>query len=139
MSLFHSAGEVGIATLVDRFCDKLRLDATLGPPFDKAIGDWPAHRRLLRDFWSTIVLRSGRYRGDPLGAHRALPAFPKASFHRWLELWRETAREVFEPELAELFTGTAERLAEDLCRGLGMGRLALERPSRKLGPLHIVP
>jgi hemoglobin len=138
MPLFHQASEVGIATLVDRFCEKVRRDPRLGPLFERAIGDWNDHRRKLRDFWSAVVLRSERYQGNTLGTHRALPAFPRALFQRWLTLWRETAMEVFEPVPAELFAGTAERHAEDLCLGLGMGRLMLDRPSRVLGPLHLV-
>ncbi|WP_243042964.1 group III truncated hemoglobin [Dyella sedimenti] len=138
MALFGQANEVGIATLIDRFYDKVRGDAELGPVFNAAIEDWSAHKVVLRDFWSSAVLRTGRYRGNPMGVHRTLPAFPQALFHRWLALWRETAREVFEPPVADLFIGTAERVAQGLSMGLGMGRLPLHTPSRVIGPLHIV-
>lgn len=138
MTIFHQASEVGIATLVDRFYDKVQADAQLGPIFNQAIHDWPAHKVTLRDFWSSLILRSGRYRGNPMSVHRALPRFPQALFYRWLELWRETAREVFEPAAAELFVGTAESVAQGLSMGLDQGRLSLEHPSRIVGPLHIV-
>ena len=138
MPLFPKATEVGIATLVDRFYDKVRADDQLGPIFDGAIADWAAHKRTLRDFWSSIVLRSGRYRGNPMGAHRELPRFPQAHFHRWLALWRETAHEVFEAPAAELFIGTAERIAQGLSLGMNLGRLSLQHPSPVIGPLHIV-
>ncbi|MHA6203411.1 group III truncated hemoglobin [Dyella soli] len=139
MALFGHASEVGIATLVDRFYDKVRADAQLGPVFNQAIEDWPGHKVILRDFWSSLVLRSRRYHGNPMGVHRALPAFPQALFHRWLALWRETAREVFEAPAADLFIGTAERVAQGLSLGLEMGRLTVDPPSRIVGPLHIVP
>ncbi|PXV60336.1 hemoglobin [Dyella jiangningensis] len=139
MALFPTANEIGVATLVDRFYDKVRADAELGPVFNAAIGDWTTHKQTLRDFWSSVILRTGRYQGNPMGAHRALPAFPQALFHRWLELWRETAREVFEPPASELFISTAERIAQSLSMGIGLGRLTLEHPSRVLGPLHIAP
>jgi hemoglobin len=138
MALFPHANEIGIATLVDRFYDKVRADDELGPVFNAAIHDWTAHTHLLRDFWSSVVLRSGRYQGNPMGVHRALPPFPQQLFHRWLALWRETAHEVFEPPAAELFIGTAERVAQGLSLGLNQGRLSLEQPSRVVGPLHIV-
>jgi len=138
MALFPAANEIGIATLVDRFYDKVRADAELGPVFDTAIHDWTTHKVLLRDFWSSLVLRSGRYKGNPMGVHRALPAFPPSLFHRWLALWRETTREVFDAPVAELFIGIAERVAQGLSLGMGLGRLSLEHPSRVLGPLHIV-
>jgi len=138
MALFHQASEVGIATLVDRFYDKVRADEQLGPVFNQAIHDWTAHKVILRDFWSSLILRTRRFHGNPMGKHRALPPFPQALFHRWLALWRETTREVFEPSVAELFIGTAERIAQSLSTGMNMGRLSLEHPSRVLGPLHIV-
>ncbi len=138
MALFDQATEVGIATLVDRFYDKVRADEQLGPVFNQAIEDWPAHKVILRNFWSSLVLRSRRYHGNPMGVHRALPRFPQALFHRWLALWRETAREIFDPPVADLFIGTAERVAQGLSLGLDLGRLSLEQPSRVVGPLHIV-
>ena len=138
MSLFPQITEVGIATLVERFYEKVRRDPELGPVFERAIDDWPPHKRVLRDFWSSIMLRSQRYRGNPMGVHRALPTFPQTLFHRWLALWRETAHEVFERSAAELFVSTAERVAQGLSLGLGLGPLPLEQPSRALGPLHIV-
>jgi hemoglobin len=137
MALFPAANEIGIATLVDRFYDKVRADKELGPVFNAAIHDWITHKQILRDFWSSIVLRSGRYHGNPMGVHRALPAFPQQLFHRWLALWRETAREVFDTPAAELFIGTAERVAQGLSMGIGQGRLNIDHPSRVLGPLHI--
>lgn len=138
MALFPAANEIGIATLVDRFYDKVRADAELGPVFNAAIHDWPTHKVLLRDFWSQMILRTGRYQGNPMRVHRALPAFPQHLFHRWLGLWRETAREVFDAPTAELFIGAAERVAQGLSMGLGHGRLSVDHPSRVLGPLHIV-
>lgn len=44
---------------------------------------------------------------------------PRSPRHRSIS-GQSFTREVFEPELAELFTGTAERLTEDLCQGPGM-------------------
>lgn len=138
MSLFDRANEVGIATLVDRFYVKVRRDPQLGPVFEQAISDWPAHLRVLRDFWSSIVLRSHRYHGNPMGVHRALPPLAHDLFERWLGLWRETALDVFEPAVAELFIATSERVAQGLSLGLGLGRIPLQQPSRLIGPLHIV-
>ncbi|WP_266182694.1 group III truncated hemoglobin [Dyella humicola] len=138
MPLFATATEVGIATLVDRFYAKVRADEQLGPIFNGVIADWTAHKRILRDFWSSIVLRSGRYRGNPMGVHRELPPFPQAFRQRWLALWRETAHEVFEASTAELFIGTAERVAQGLSLGMKLGRLSLEHPSRIIEPLHFV-
>lgn len=139
MSLFDRATEVGIATLVERFYARVRHDPELGPVFERVITDWPAHLRVLRDFWSSIVLRSRRYHGNPMGVHRALPPLSQALFERWLGLWRDTALEVFEPALAEVFIATSERVAQGLSLGLGLGHIPLRKPSRLTGPVHIVP
>ena len=129
---------MGIATLVDRFYARVRHDPELGPVFDQVVSDWPAHVRVLRDFWSSIMLRSHRYHGNPMGVHRALSPLTPSLFQRWLKLWRETAQDVFEPAVAELFIATSERVAQGLSLGLGLGRIPLKQPSRAIGPLHIV-
>ncbi|WP_430390155.1 group III truncated hemoglobin [Dyella sp. 20L07] len=130
--------EASIATLVDRFYDKVRADGELGPVFNRVVEDWPAHKLILCHFWSSLVLRTGRYQGNPMGIHRALPPFPKALFHRWLALWRETAGQVFEEAAAATFIGAAERVAQGLSLGLNLGSLANEPTPSVLGSLRIV-
>lgn len=63
------------------------------------------------------MLTSGRYKGNPMAAHMRHPIEP-AFFETWLGLWRETAYEVFAPELAAQFVMKAERIAESLKLGL---------------------
>lgn len=109
--------EAGIAALVSGFYGRAREDAVLGPVFDAAIDDWDHHLSRLTDFWSSVMLSTGRYRGNPFAAHRPLPLQP-AMFDRWLELWRETARDVFAPNVAEAFIGKAEMIAASLTAGL---------------------
>jgi hemoglobin len=109
--------EPGIAALVAGFYGRAREDAVLGPVFDAAIDDWDHHLARLTDFWSSVTLSTGRYKGNPFGAHRPLGLQP-AMFDRWLELWRETAREVFEAPVAESFIRKAELIASSLRMGL---------------------
>ena len=55
-----------IRHLVDSFYAKIRADSELGPIFDRAIpGDWGPHLATMHDFWSSIMLTSGRYQGQP--------------------------------------------------------------------------
>jgi hemoglobin len=106
--------------LVDRFYARVRADPDLGPLFDGAVADWDDHRDRLVAFWSSIMLTSGRYKGDPMAAH--LPhraAMSPALFHRWLALWRQTTGEVLPPALAALMQAKAERIAASLARALG--------------------
>jgi hemoglobin len=109
--------EAGIAALVAGFYGRAREDALIGPVFTAAIDDWDTHIARLTDFWSSVTLSTGRYKGNPFGAHRPLPLQP-AMFDRWLELWRETAREVFAPPVAESFIRKAELIAGSLTMGL---------------------
>jgi hemoglobin len=105
--------EPAIAALVGRFYGKARCDPLIGPVFDAAVDDWDEHLRKLCDFWSSVMLTSGRYKGNPMAAHMKHPIEP-VFFERWLMLWRETATEVFAPELAAGFREKAERIADSL-------------------------
>jgi len=110
---FDVIDEVSIEALVRAFYAKARRDPALGPIFEAAVDDWEAHFTTLTRFWSSVMLTSGRYKGDPVGAHRPHPIRPEL-FERWLVLWGETAEELFEPGLAGAFRGRAERIGESL-------------------------
>lgn len=112
-----------IATLVDRFYDRVRGDALLGPVFDAAIHDWDAHKRTLVSFWSTVVLRTGTYRGNPMAAHRAHPIRAE-HFDRWLALWCDTAGAIMPPLHAALLCDHAMRIGRSLRHGLGVDTAA---------------
>jgi hemoglobin len=103
-----------ISRLVDAFYGRVRQDAELGPVFEAAIGDrWEPHLRTMKDFWSSVVNTTGRYKGQPVPAHAKLPVAP-AHFERWLALWDETTGEVLTPEVAALFREKAARIGESL-------------------------
>ncbi len=108
-----------IAALVDRFYDRIRRHPELGPVFNAAIEDWDGHKRLLTSFWSSVVLRAGTYRGNPMGAHRPHPITTR-HFVQWLALWRETASEMLAPAQAALLHDYAERIGRSLRNGLGL-------------------
>jgi hemoglobin len=78
--------EQEISTLVDRFYAKVRLDPDIGPIFNAVVDDWPHHLALLKDFWSTVMLTTRRYKGDPMMRHLQLPLDPD-HFERWLALF----------------------------------------------------
>jgi hemoglobin len=104
-----------IARLVDLFYTRVRRDAVIGPLFNQAVDDWPDHLVKLRAFWSSVMLTTGRYKGSPMAAHlRHAAAIEPAMFDRWLELWRQTAREQLAPADAQAVIARAERIAESL-------------------------
>jgi hemoglobin len=111
MPIDHQISSEEISALVDHFYAKVRLDPTIGPIFNAAIDDWPAHLSLLKDFWSTVLLTGGRYKGNPLSKHLELSLDP-THFARWLALFEETAREVLSPGHAALIVAKSHRIAE---------------------------
>lgn len=114
--------EKTIRVLVDRFYVKVRNDEYLGPIFLNAIGsgdeDWQPHLERMYDFWSSIMLTSGRYHGNPLQKHRSLPPFEPNLFDRWLELFAETAKEIHTSVIAGHYITMSQRIAESLKLGL---------------------
>jgi hemoglobin len=118
-----------IEALVDRFYDRIQAHPDLGPVFNAAVHDWPAHKRLLTSFWTSVILRAGTYRGNPMAAHHGHPITTR-HFVQWLELWRATADELLAPAQAELVHEYASRIGRSLRYGLG-----LPEPGREPLPL----
>jgi hemoglobin len=112
--MLHQVSEEAIARLVETFYGEIRADPELGPIFEAAIGDrWDRHLATMKDFWSSVVNTTGRYKGQPVPVHARLPIAP-AHFERWLALWGETADRVLPPPSAALFRANAARIAESL-------------------------
>ena len=84
MNGLSTIDEAGIARLVHAFYARVRADAELGPIFNDAIEDWPGHLEKLAAFWSSVMLTSGRYKGQPVPAHlKHKSRIPPALFDRW--------------------------------------------------------
>lgn len=124
--------EAAIARLVHAFYARARADRLLGPVFEATVHDWPAHLDTLVRFWSSVLLRTARYRGNPMAAHRPL-GLGEAHFARWLALWDATARELLTPEQARHVFQTAQRIGQSLRVGLEIDPLRRER-RKALGP-----
>ena len=107
-----------IEALVRDFYGRVQQDPDLGPIFKRSIDDWEAHLLTLMDFWSSITLRSGRFHGQPMQKHQAIPDIMPAHFARWLALFRESAERVLPAEIAEIFIDRAERIGETLRQGI---------------------
>ena len=118
-----------VVRLVDAFYDRVRVDPVLGPVFNPAVHDWDAHKATLVQFWSSIMLGTREYRGNPMAAHLPHPIVD-GHFGRWLALWRDTAHRVLQAEQAEAFYQRAQRIAQSLRYGLGLDSV---RPVPGLG------
>lgn len=128
MLLNDTISQEEISDLVDRFYAKVRLDPTIGPIFNAAIRDWPAHLALLKDFWSTVLMTDRRYKGDPLSKHLELPV-EHEHFDRWLALFAETAREVMSPRHAAIVIAKSQRIAQNFKLAIAYNRERAAAPT----------
>ena len=107
--------EADLARLVDAFYARVRADAELGPIFNDAVHDWPEHLDKLTAFWSSVMLGSGRYKGQPVPAHmKHKHRITSELFERWLSLWKQTTDELMTPDAALALQDKAARIAESL-------------------------
>jgi hemoglobin len=107
--------EEAIPPLLERFYGRVRADPDLGPIFNGAVGDWPEHLGRLHDFWSSVMLGSGRYKGSPVAIHLMhAEQIGPSMFARWLTLWKQTTDEMLSPPLAAALQAKADRIAESL-------------------------
>ncbi|WP_020594431.1 group III truncated hemoglobin [Kiloniella laminariae] len=117
--MFTQVTEDNIIILVDRFYTRVRQDKDLGPVFDEVIkGNWESHLAKMYDFWSSVMLGTGRYKGNPMIKHLEIPGITKAHFTQWLALFHMTAEELFEEKIASELRVKSSRIAESLQLGL---------------------
>lgn len=113
--------EAQLTSLVNRFYAKVRNDALLGPVFNTAVEDWPGHLETLSAFWSSVMLTSGRYKGNPMAAHiKHGSRIDPPMFTRWLDFWGETAREILDERGSTAVITKAQRIAQSLQLGLSV-------------------
>jgi len=108
--------EHSIERLVDEFYKRVRLDPVLAPIFAQAIAsdDWGPHLSTMQKFWSSVMLTSGRYKGNPVPKHLQLAGMAPPLFDHWLGLFAQTCHELFIDEVANEFIIKAQRIAESL-------------------------
>jgi hemoglobin len=126
--------EALIRAVVDEFYTRARHDDLIGPVFNSRIAgpDWPSHLATITDFWSSMLLGTGRYGGRPMPKHMAIAELDDAHFMRWLRLFRETVTELCPPEVATVFTERSERIGNSFRMNIKMRR---GEDITQLGPL----
>lgn len=123
-ALGEGLDEAMIRRVVDRFYAQAREDDVIGPVFRRAVPDdeWQAHLDTIVDFWSSMLLGSGRYNGRPMPKHLALPELEDAHFMRWLALFRRTVEEECPPATAALLIDRSERVGNSFRINIKMHR-----------------
>lgn len=114
--------EALIARQVHAFYGRVRQHPVLGPVFEAAIGDWDEHLAKLCDFWSSVLLMTGRFRGSPMAAHARNPEILDEHFALWLDLFEQTARDVCPSPAAALFVEKSRMIGRSLRMGLAVSR-----------------
>ncbi|HXD03156.1 MAG TPA: group III truncated hemoglobin [Novosphingobium sp.] len=116
-----------ISALVDRFYQRIRGDALLGPIFARHIADWPPHLARMKAFWRSILHNSGEFSGNPMQRHTALhdagSPLGEAEFAHWLGLFYATCAELaaergLSPETARQVGQRARMIADSLLTGI---------------------
>jgi hemoglobin len=118
-----------IHQVVHRFYARIRQDPALGPIFNRVIAeeDWPPHLEKMCDFWSSVMLMSGRFHGAPMPAHLGIQGqdgkgLNGRHFARWLHMFAETVAELCPPKAAELFVQRSQMIAQSLQLGIAAAR-----------------
>jgi hemoglobin len=120
-----------IERLVRGFYARVPQDPVIGPIFTARITDWEPHLQRMCAFWSSVVLMTGNYHGQPMRLHLPLP-IGGPHFDRWLALFEATARDLCPPAAAALFIDRAHRIGESLELGIAMGRGVLLKKGERL-------
>jgi hemoglobin len=106
----NDLSEAQLEQVIPTFYARARADPMIGPLFNSAIADWDHHLDRLIAFWSSVMLTSGRYKGNPMAAHlKHRVAIDPAMFDRWLALWDDVTGAMLPPD---------DALAESLKLGL---------------------
>jgi hemoglobin len=125
-----------IHDLVHAFYDKIRVDPALSPIFNRVIGEtWDVHLAKMCDFWSSVLLMTGRFKGSPMTAHAGIADIRPTHFARWLHLFRQTAETRCPPPAAALFIAKSEMIAQSLQLGIAASRGELPKV-RPIGPAN---
>ena len=113
--------DVLISRLVEQFYAAIRTHEMLGPIFEHRVVNWTPHLARMKGFWASIAIESGRFSGNPMQKHSAIPDLTPAHFAAWLTLWDATVADVVtDPAAVELFSDRARRIATSLQTGIAL-------------------
>lgn len=120
--------DAAIREMVERFYARVQDDDLLGPMFAEHMSaDWPEHLDRMVDFWSSVLLASGRFRGNPRAKHDAIPGLTADHFDRWLELFEDVVMDLFPQHVGQDILGRAHRM-----------RVVLDRTSHDVSDYTVI-
>jgi hemoglobin len=104
-----------IELLIDRFYKKVMINPVIGHFFTEVVHlSWEHHIPIMISFWSTMLLGTNSYQGNPMIKHMdidKLSRLEKHHFDQWLVLWEETINENFAGDKAHEAISRAKSIA----------------------------
>jgi len=105
-----------IETLIARFYEKVKLDATIGFIFTDMVKiNWEHHIPLIVDFWETILLDNPVYKKNAMEVHydlnKKIP-LQREHFESWLYIFFSTVDELYAGKIASLAKTRAKSIAD---------------------------
>ena len=112
--------EADIKRVVSTFYKRVQADDMLAPIFATKIGpdEWDVHIEHIANFWSSIFLKTDRFKGNPMTKHAALKGLTPAHFSHWLSLFKEVSHQTLDKPQAVAMQTMAERIGQSLQMGL---------------------
>ncbi|WP_026463860.1 group III truncated hemoglobin [Adhaeribacter aquaticus] len=101
-----------IQILVETFYNKIQSQPYLLALYEKlSPRDWTLHLFQMKNFWDSILLKSGRYKGHPQILHAFLPA-QQDQVREWVHLFHEAIEEHFTGPTAAAAQQLADKLVQ---------------------------
>lgn len=122
-----------IQKLVATFYERARQDELIGAIFAREVKDWDHHIVQITEFWSAIILKTGKYDGRPLPPHLKLN-LKNEHFDRWLSLFEQTSLEIFPEDAAAIFIDRAKRVADsfEMAIAAHSGKISTPRHTHRI-------
>jgi hemoglobin len=109
--------EAVIEACIEQFHMRAYGDPVLSRLFVEAVPNVAEHLRRVCDFWSHVLLDSGRYAGAPFSAHASLALEPE-HLERWMAHFHEAVRGTLPEGYAEAALGKADQILAGMRAGL---------------------
>lgn len=107
-----------IQRLVYNFYAAVQTDEALAPVFNQRIKDWAPHLERMTLFWTAVLRGESVFtpgpRGGPPALHRGIRELRHEHFDRWLELFEETAQDIFAQSEVDFIMARAQRMRRTL-------------------------
>lgn len=104
-----------IELLITRFYERIKTDPVIGHYFTEVVKvNFEKHLPIMFDFWENILFYSGNYSGNPMAVHKhlhSLHPFTKGDFDHWLNVFQDTAHELFDGPNTDLILQRAQSIA----------------------------